>query len=87
MYHSLWPPIKLRPHWVVKEHRYIIASKISQGVSFQRILDDIREGTGKVKRLRLTTCQDIRNIVTLRLIRLATFTIYVCALVSSRWLL
>lgn len=31
-------------------------------MSFQRILDDIREDTGKVKRLPLTTRQDIRNI-------------------------
>ena len=45
-----------------KEYRYSIAAKISQGVSFQRILDDIREDTGKVKRLHLTTRQDIRNI-------------------------
>ena len=35
---------------------------MSQGVTFQRILDDIREDTGKLNRLHLTTRQDIRNI-------------------------
>ena len=45
-----------------KEYLYSIAAKISQGVSFQRILDDIREDTGRVKRPHLTTRQDIRNI-------------------------
>ena len=45
-----------------KEYRYSIAAKVSQGVTFQRILDDIREDTGKLNRLHLTTRQDIRNI-------------------------
>ena len=46
-----------------KEHRYSIAAKISQGVTFQRVLDDIREVAAEdVNRSHLTTRQDIRNI-------------------------
>ena len=46
-----------------KEHRYTIAAKISQGVTFERVLDDIRESIGvHVSRLHLTTRKDIMNI-------------------------
>ena len=45
-----------------KEYRYSIAAKVSQGVTFQRILDDIRDDAGKLSRLHLTTRQDIHNI-------------------------
>lgn len=43
--------------------RFHIASKLSQGVTFERILDDIREDIGEdVKRIHLTTRKDIQNI-------------------------
>ena len=38
------------------------AAKLALGVTYQRILDDIREQSGKRSRLHLTTCQDIRNV-------------------------
>lgn len=49
--------------WLPKEDRLTIAAKISQGVDFERILDDIRERIGEnVKRLHLATRKDIQNI-------------------------
>lgn len=48
---------------IPKADRHTIAAKLSQGVTFERILDDIRESIGdNVKRLHLTTCKDIQNI-------------------------
>ena len=46
-----------------RNDRFHIASKLSQGVTFERILDDIRESIGdNVKRIHLTTRKDIQNI-------------------------
>ena len=45
------------------QDRYNIAAKLSQGVTFDRILDDIREGIGgTIRRIHLTTRKDIQNI-------------------------
>ena len=46
-----------------KNDRYHIAANLSQGVTFERILDDIRESIGEsVGRVHLTTRKDIQNI-------------------------
>ena len=46
-----------------RNNRFQITSKLSQGVTFERILDDIRESIGDtVKMIHLTTRKDIQNI-------------------------
>jgi hypothetical protein len=46
-----------------RNDRFHIAAKLSQGVTFERILDDIRESIGDtVNRIHLTTRKDIQNI-------------------------
>ena len=45
--------------------RLKIAAQLQQGVSMERIMDDIRENTGSgIKREHLITKQDIHNIKT-----------------------
>ena len=46
-----------------KRQRESIAAKIQQGVSFDRILDDIRDNvTGSLQRLHILEKKDLRNI-------------------------
>ena len=46
-----------------RNDKFHIASKLSQGVTFERVLDDIRESIGDhVKRIHLTTRKDLQNI-------------------------
>ena len=49
--------------WVTQDNHNNIAAKLLQGVTFDRILDDIREGIGgTIRRIHLTTRKDIQNI-------------------------
>ncbi|XP_072384060.1 uncharacterized protein [Diabrotica undecimpunctata] len=45
-----------------KDERSLIAGKLSMGVSFQKILDDIRDSSSNIERMSLLNRKDLQNI-------------------------